>query len=163
MADWNEATIIGRLTADPELRQTNTGVSVLRITVAVNRHKPKDGSEAQTDFIEVSAFDKRAEMIARNFRKGSHILVHGRIQVRRWDKNGEKRQSTEIAADEIRFIDPYDPTANDVEATTDPVVSVPSRDKAKQMGLPIPPSYQRTYGDQKPTFEEVPDPDWLPF
>ena len=153
----NKVIIGGRLTADPELRQTQTGASVLRITVAVDRNKPSNGGEAQTDFIEVSAFDKRAEMIARNFRKGSNIVVVGRLQVRRYEtKTGEKRQSTEVAADEIHFVDKYDPYVTEADK---PVVSVP--------GKPDPTIYESpAYNGGKDTgssFVDIPSELDLPF
>lgn len=164
----NKIFIGGRLTTDPELRQTPGGTSAVRISVAVSRGKPRDGGEEITDFIDVTAFDKRAELIARNFRKGSNILVVGRLQQRRWEtKTGEKRQSYEVSADEIQFIDPKDPylTADAPSQTPEKQyapVTVPST--GKQVGIPIPPSYTPpAYGGSQAGYEEIPDGDSLPF
>lgn len=164
----NKVIIGGRLTTDPELRQTPGGTSVVRISVAVSRGKPRDDGEEITDFIDVTAFDKRAELIARNFRKGSNILVVGRLQQRRWEnKTGEKRQSYEVSADEIQFIDPKDPylTADAPFQTTEKQyapVTVPST--WKQVGIPIPPSYiPPSYGGSQAGYEEIPGDDQLPF
>lgn len=153
----NKVIIYGRLTHNPELRQTPSGVSALRFTIASDRPKPKDGGEQVTDFLEVSAFDKRAELVARSFRKGSGIIVIGRLQVRQWEtKSGEKRKNIEISADEIVFTDKYDPTIFEDDK---PVVSVP--------GKPDPVRYDSpAYNDGNDTgssFIDVPDEGDLPF
>lgn len=101
----NHATIMGRLTKDPELRRTGSGVAVTSFTVAVDRDFENDG-ERETDFIDCVAWRGTGEFVARNFHKGKMIVVSGRIQVRRWtDKDGNKRRSTEIVADEVYFGD----------------------------------------------------------
>ncbi len=90
----NTAIIMGRLTADPELRTTNTGIAVTTFTVA----------EKQTDFINVVAWRQTAEFVSRYFQKGSMIAVRGSIQTRRYeDNNGNKRTAVEIVADEVSF------------------------------------------------------------
>ena len=100
----NVAAITGRLTADPELKKTNTGTSVCSFTVAVDRNFVKQGEERQADFLEVVAWKSAAEFVSRYFNKGSIIAVQGTIQTRNWeDKNGNKRKSTEIIADQISF------------------------------------------------------------
>lgn len=108
MANFNlNKTILGgRLTADPELKTTPTGVSVTSFTVAVNRRgKGKDG-ETQADFINVTAWRGLAEFITRHFRKGSSICVVGAIQTRSWtDPQGQKHYATEVVADEAYFVD----------------------------------------------------------
>lgn len=108
MANFNlNKTILGgRLTADPELKTTPTGVSVTSFTVAVNRRgKGKDG-ETQADFINVTAWRGLAEFITRHFRKGSSICVVGEIQTRSWtDPQGQKHYATEVVADEAYFVD----------------------------------------------------------
>lgn len=96
----NHITIMGRLTRDPELRRTQSGKAVTNFTVAVDR----DFGEKQTDFLDVVAWEKKAEFIERFFRKGSMIIVDGSLQSRRWeDKNGNKRVSFEIMANSIYF------------------------------------------------------------
>lgn len=152
----NKVIIGGRLVADPELRQTTQGASACRVTIAVDRNPPKNGGETATDFFDVSAFDKRAELLARKFRKGSRILIVGRLQQRRWEtKSGEKRQTVEINPDEIHFVDKYDPY--DAEQ---PVVSVP--------GKPDPVKYDSpAYNGGKDTgtsgFVDIPADGELPF
>ena len=100
----NTAMIMGRLTADPELRTTNTGIAVTTFTVAVDRRYQKAGEEKQTDFINVVAWRQTAEFVSRYFQKGSMIAVRGSIQTRRYeDNNGNKRTAVEIVADEVSF------------------------------------------------------------
>lgn len=105
----NKVVIAGRMTADPELKQTPSGVGVLSFTVAVNRSyvsKNSDQSERQADFINVVAWRTTAEFISKYFRKGSAICVTGRLQVRSWDdNNGNKRYATEVVADEAMFVE----------------------------------------------------------
>ena len=101
----NKSIIGGRLTADPELRQTNSGVSVCSFTVAVNRRFSKDG-EREADFINCQAWRQTAEFICNYFKKGSSICIVGAIQTRSWeDQNGQKRFATEVVADEAYFVD----------------------------------------------------------
>lgn len=100
----NCAIIMGRLVADPELRTTQSGLSVTSFTVAVDRSYVKPGEERQTDFIDVVAWRQTAEFVTRFFRKGSMIAVQGSIQVRPYeDKNGNKRKAVEIVADSVNF------------------------------------------------------------
>lgn len=104
--NFNRAFLGGRLTADPEVKMTQSGTQVLTFTVAVNRPKPKDGSEAQTDFITCVAWKERAEMIGKYFRKGSSIFVEGEIQVREWqDNDGGNRYATEVQVIRAHFVD----------------------------------------------------------
>lgn len=97
----------GRLTADPELKTTPSGISVTTFTVAVNRRfGGKNGEDAQADFFNVTAWRQTAEFITKFFRKASSICVVGSIQTRTWmDQNGQKRFATEIVADEAYFVD----------------------------------------------------------
>lgn len=101
----NHITIMGRLTRDPELRYTQSGVAVASFTVAVDRDsQPKDGGEKQTDFINVSAWRSTGEFVSKYFSKGSMIVVAGRLQMRDWtDRDGNKRTSAEIVADNVYF------------------------------------------------------------
>ncbi|MEG2015985.1 MAG: single-stranded DNA-binding protein [Oscillospiraceae bacterium] len=100
----NCAVIMGRLTADPELRTTNTGLSVTSFTVAVDRSFVKAGEERQADFINVVAWRNTADFVTRYFHKGSMIAVQGSIQTRNYeDKQGNKRTAFEIVADNISF------------------------------------------------------------
>ncbi len=100
----NYAIIMGRLVADPELRQTQSGISVTSFTVAVDRSFVKQGEERQADFIDVVAWRQTAEFVTRYFQKGSMIAVHGSIQTGTYeDKNGNKRKRVEIIADNVSF------------------------------------------------------------
>lgn len=110
MANFNFNKIIlgGRLTADPELKTTPTGVSVATFTIAVNRPRAKEGSQA-SDFFDVQAWRSTAEFITRWFRKASPICIMGSLQMRTWtDQQGQKRYATKIVADEAYFVDSKD-------------------------------------------------------
>lgn len=99
----NCAVIMGRLTADPELRTTNNGNSVTSFTVAVDRYA-KAGAERKADFINVVAWRQTAEFVSRYFRKGQMIAVQGSIQTRKYqDRNGNSRTAFEIVADQVNF------------------------------------------------------------
>ena len=101
----NKVVLAGRLTADVELKKTTSGVSVCSFSIAVNRKTSKD-QEQQTDFINCVAWRQTAEFISNYFKKGSSICITGTIQVRSWnDQNGNKRQTTEVVADEAYFVD----------------------------------------------------------
>lgn len=100
----NSAIIMGRLTADPELRTTSSNISFVRFTVAVDRAYQKQGTERQTDFINVVAWRQTADFVTRYFHKGSMIAVQGSIQTRSYeDKTGAKRTAVEIVADSVSF------------------------------------------------------------
>lgn len=107
----NKVVLCGRLTADPELKQTTSGIAVVSFTLAVNRRfqaKGADGAPAQqqADFISVVAWRQTAEFISRYFRKGSALCITGSIQTRTWqDANGQKRYATDVVADEAMFVD----------------------------------------------------------
>ena len=100
----NNATIMGRLTADPELRSTQSGTSVVQFTVAVDRDYQKQGEERQADFINCVAWRQTAEFISRYFGKGRMIAVEGSIQTRNYeDKHGNKRTATELIVNKAHF------------------------------------------------------------
>ena len=108
----NKVVLCGRLTADPELKQTGSGIAVVSFTLAVNRRyqsKSADGAPApqqQADFISVVAWRQTAEFISRYFRKGSALCITGSIQTRSWqDQQGQRRYATEVVADEAMFVD----------------------------------------------------------
>lgn len=97
----NKAIIMGRLTHEPELRQTGTGHSVCSFSIAVNNGY---GENRRTDFINCVAWNKTAEFVSRYFTKGKMIIVIGRITTRAWeDKNGKKCYATDVVADEVSF------------------------------------------------------------
>ena len=103
----NRIVIMGRLTREPELRRTGSGVAVTSFTVAVDRDfTPKDGGERETDFIDCVAWRGTGEFVDKYFSKGSMAVVAGRLQIRQWtDKEGNKRHSAEIVADNVYFGD----------------------------------------------------------
>lgn len=95
---------MGRLTADPELNKTQSGISVTRITVAVDRAFVRQGEERQADFIDVRCWRQTAEFVCKYFQKGSMIAVQGSIQTGSYeDKNGIRRKTFEIVADNVSF------------------------------------------------------------
>ena len=101
----NHITIMGRLTRDPELRRTGSGIAVASFTVAVDRDfGGRDGGEKETDFIDCVAWRQTGEFVSKYFTKGSMIVVSGRLQIRNWnDKDGNKRRSAEVVADNCYF------------------------------------------------------------
>ena len=101
----NQVTLMGRLTADPELKQTNSGISVVSFSLAVDRSYTKQGEEKQTDFINIIAWRNTADFVAKYFTKGQLVAVSGRLQVRSWDdtQSGQKRYATDVVADEVFF------------------------------------------------------------
>lgn len=103
----NRIILMGRLTRDPELRHTQSGVAVASFSLAVDRDfKPKDGSEKETDFIDIVAWRGTAEFVSKYFTKGRQAVVEGRLQIRDWtDKEGGKRRSAEVVADNVYFGD----------------------------------------------------------
>ena len=103
----NKIILMGRLTRDPELRRTQTGTPVASFTLAVDRDfKDKSTGERTTDFIDVVAWRQTAEFVSRYFTKGRMAVVEGRLQIRDWtDKDGGKRRSAEVIADNVYFGD----------------------------------------------------------
>ncbi len=100
----NRIVLIGRLTKQPELRITPSGVSVTTITVAVDR-RPTQGGQRDTDFIDVVLFGRLAEVTCKYMDKGRLVAVEGRLQSRNWEtKDGQKRKSWEVIADSIEFL-----------------------------------------------------------
>ena len=101
----NHITIMGRLTRDPELRRTGSGVAVASFTVAVDRDfGGRDGGEKETDFIDCVAWRQTGEFVSKYFTKGSMMVVSGRLQIRNWnDKDGNKRRTAEVVADNVYF------------------------------------------------------------
>ena len=99
----NKVILMGRLCADPELRTTQSGIAVCRFRIAVNRQYNK-GSEQKADFINVICWRQQAEFVSRYFRKGSMIIVEGRLQNADYtDANGVKHYSMEVQADNVSF------------------------------------------------------------
>lgn len=101
---YNKAILIGRLTADPELKQTPNGVSVCSFSIACDRAFSGRNGERQTDFINIVTWRQQAEFVSKYFSKGRLIGIDGSIQTRNYeDKNGNKRTATEIVTDNVFF------------------------------------------------------------
>lgn len=103
----NKIIVMGRLTRDPELRRTQSGLSVTSFSVACDRDFKSQSGEKETDFIDIVAWRTTAEFVCKYFSKGRMAVVEGRLQIRDWqDNNGNKRRSAEIVADNVYFGDP---------------------------------------------------------
>jgi len=103
----NHIVVMGRLTRDPELRRTGSGVAVTSFTVAVDRDfGNRENGERETDFIDCVAWRQTGEFVSKYFAKGRMAVVSGRLQIRNWtDKEGNKRRTAEIVADNVYFGD----------------------------------------------------------
>lgn len=135
----NKVILGGRLTADPELKQTPQGVAVTTFSIAVNRR----GKEAQTDFINCVAWRQTAEFIGDYFKKGSSICICGNIQTRTWnDQQNNKRYATEVMVDEAFFVD---------SKSENPAGGAYANDALPFQTQP------------SPKFEEIPSDEDLPF
>ena len=126
----NKVVLAGRITADPELKQTASGISVLTLTLAVNRSyvsKSSEQGERQADFISVVAWRQTAEFISKYFKKGSAICVTGSIQTRNWqDQQGNRRYATEVVADEAMFVESRNEGGSGASYTPDVYTQAPS-------------------------------------
>ena len=101
----NHITIMGRLTRDPEMRRTGSGVAVASFTIACERDFGNNG-EKETDFVDIVAWRNTGEFVSKYFTKGRMAVVSGRLQIRSWnDKDGNKRKTAEIVADNVYFGD----------------------------------------------------------
>lgn len=154
----NCAIIMGRLTADPELRTTQSGVSVTSFSVAVDRSFVRAGEERQTDFINVVAWRQTAEFVTRYFHKGSMIAVQGSIQTRNYeDKNGNKRTAVEVVANNVSFC------GSKAETGTGNVAPAARPTAAYQSGNTEGFSVIPTNDDDAFPFGDADDDDGLPF
>jgi single-strand DNA-binding protein len=159
---FNKVIIGGRLTADPELKSTQSGLSVTTFTVAVNRRFGGKGDEQQTDFFNVTAWRQTAEFICKHFKKASSICVMGSLQTRSWvDKDGQKRYATEIVADEAYFVD----AKAEMPIAVQPAASAAmAQQTAPAQGTYIPDAYKQAPAQATPVkMEELAADDELPF
>jgi len=103
---YNKVFLIGNLTRDPEVRFTNSGIPVARFAVAVNRPTSKkgDGGQNEVDFINIVAWRRLAEICRDYMKKGRPIAIEGSLQIRKYEKDGEKRSFTEVVADNIQML-----------------------------------------------------------
>ncbi|MDD6175214.1 MAG: single-stranded DNA-binding protein [Firmicutes bacterium] len=145
----NSVVMMGRLTADPELRTTPNGVSVCSFTIAVDRPHQRSGAERVTDFFDCVAWRSNAEFVSRYFHKGNLICVQGYMTVRPYqDKNGNNRRAYEIVVDAAHFVE----SKRDAAASAAPA-------PAAQNNAPAAAYSSGDAGD----FVEIPGDDDLPF
>lgn len=136
----NKVVLVGRMTADPELKQTPSGIPVTTFTLAVNRRyqtKNEDGAptQPQADFINCVAWRQTAEFLCKYFRKGSAVCITGAIQTRSWtDQSNQKKYATEVIADEAMFVDSKTDGASGAESDT---VTAPAFEPLNDEGLPF--------------------------
>ena len=141
----NKVILMGRLTRDPELRQTPTGVSVARFSIAVNRRFAGKDAQQTADFINCTAWRQTGEFICRYFQKGSMIAVVGSLQSRSWDdKDGKRQFSTEVVVDEAYF------TGSKSETGTQGNGGFQSQGYAQQPQ----PSFSEPQGGAEPNFDD---------
>ena len=113
----NRIILMGRLTRDPELRRTGSGTPVTSFSLAVDRDFKSQSGEKETDFIDVVAWRSTAEFVSKYFTKGRMAVVEGRLQIRDWtDRDGGKRRSAEVVADNVYFGDSKRDSAGDYGA-----------------------------------------------
>ena len=147
----NKVVLCGRLTADPELKQTQSGIAVTTFTLAVNRRfqsRSADQQQAQADFITLVAWRQTAEFISKYFKKGSALCVTGSLQTRSWqDPQNNRRYATEVVVDEAMFVDSRNETGAPASYTPDAYTA---------------PSFSTPMGGA-PNFEEMKAEDDLPF
>ena len=145
----NNVVLMGRLTAAPELKTTQSGISTVRFSVAVERRYNKQGDERQTDFIDCVAWRQTAEFVSKYFNKGSMIAVIGSIQTRNYeDKNGNKRKAVEVQVDNVSFCGSKSETGT---GGGNPNLDV-LKDKVEQFNAP----------QNDSSYTDIPDDD-LPF
>ena len=102
----NRVILIGRLTADPELRYTNNGTAVTSFTLAVDRMRSNPNGERQTDFINIVVWNKLAELVSQYLQKGRMAAVDGRLQIRTYEnREGQRVRVAEVVAEGVRFLD----------------------------------------------------------
>ena len=152
MASFNKVILIGNMTADPELKQTQGGLSVCSFSIAVNRRFKGENGQQDCDFITIVAWRQQAEFVCKYFKKGQPILICGQIQTRNWtDKQNNKRIAVEVVADEVAFVGNNQTT----EAKNETPVFNPATDNKYMPGV-----YS---GVNNQNFEEIPNDGDLPF
>lgn len=102
---YNKVFLIGRLTRDPEMRLTATGIPVVRFSIAVDRFQKKSGGEKVTDFFRIVAWQKLAEICNQYLKKGRLVSIEGRLQVDAYEKDGEKQYYSEIVAENMQMLE----------------------------------------------------------
>ena len=149
MASLNKVILIGHLTADPELKQTQSGIAVTSFSIGVTRRFARNGEQPTSDFINIVAWRQQSEFVTKYFHKGNAICIVGSLQTRNYvDQQGNKRYVTEVVADEISFVEKKSdaPGAHQYEPTGETT-----------------PAFSNDAANAAPNFEEVADDDDLPF
>ena len=158
----NRVVLMGRLVADPELKTTNTGISVTSFRIAVDRSYVKAGAERQADFFDIVAWRSSAEFVCRNFSKGSLIAIDGQLQSRQYQtKDGQNRTAIEVVADNVSFTGERRDSASAYGS-----YGQPSRgsDYGSQMPAPAAPQQPAAYSaGSADDFQVMPLDDDLPF
>lgn len=161
MANFNFNKIIlgGRLTADPELKTTQSGIAVCTFSIAVSRPKSQNQQDTAADFITCVAWRNQADFVSQYFTKGSAICVVGRLQTRNYtDQQGVKRYVTEVNVDEVNFVDSKSDNTQQGQYTPPPQQQRQQQPKPQQTGY----TSQVTAADIA-KFEDVQSDDDLPF
>lgn len=149
MASLNKVILIGHLTADPELKQTQSGIAVTSFSIGVTRRFARNSEQPTSDFINIVAWRQQAEFVTKYFHKGNAICIVGSLQTRNYvDQQGNKRYVTEVVADEISFVEKKSDAsgAHQYEPTGETT-----------------PAFSNDAANAAPNFEEVADDDDLPF
>ena len=150
---FNKVILIGNLTADPELKMTQTGIPVTSFSIAVGRRYAKETEEVKADFLNIVCWRKSAEFVAKYFNKGKKILIEGQLQTRSYTANdGSKRYVTEVVAENVSFVESAGSGA--------------SRDRSEGTyygGEPVPAQMSQQPRVSEANFEEVAAEDDLPF
>ena len=156
----NKVILAGRIVAEPELKQTTGGASVVSVRIAVNRRFQSRDAQQQNeaDFFNVTAWQNTAEFIAKYFRKGAAICICGRIQNRTWvDQNGQKRYVTDIIAEEANFVESRNAQDGMSMGLPGPMSGMGAPDAYSA------PTYSSPAHNNAPKFEEIKTDDDLPF
>ena len=148
---FNKVILIGNLTADPELKMTQTGIPVTSFSIAVGRRYAKETDEVKADFINIVCWRKSAEFVAKYFNKGKKILIEGQLQTRSYTANdGSKRYVTEVVADNVSCVESAGASRERSDGTY-------------YGGEPVPASMPQQPRVSEANFEEVAAEDDLPF
>jgi single-strand DNA-binding protein len=159
----NRIALIGRLTADPELRYTNSGTAVASMTLAVDRMRNNANGERETDFINIVVWQKQAEAVAQYLKKGKLAAVDGRLQIRSYEnREGQKVRVAEVVAELVEFLSPSDHSAASPAPAREPqavgVGATSSRGKSNP-----PASNAKRKFDDDPFADDALDDGDLPF
>ncbi len=141
---YNKIFLAGRLTRDPELKTTQSGLTVCSIDIAIDRRGTKDKDKI-TDFFHCTAWRQTAEFITAHFKKGSAIFIEGNLQTRSWEKDGEKRHTTEVIIESAHFVENKGesaaaqtaPVAKDLNAPSEPLTMAEMSDEQFDESLPF--------------------------